>query len=433
MMAPSLREWFDRMVFAGFVCVVLFGQLLVGLEIITVRLDLFAVVLIVSMLQALLSALSFTGLMSVSGLLFLFQSSTRPHTETNNGATPVTAIVPVYKDASVLSTSVESLLESTHPVRVRIVCEPDDGPSIREANRLASLFEKVTVLENTRYPGTKAGAINYAVETSDTPYIGVFDADERVDPAFLEYAVAGLSEADVVQGRTVPRPDGVLESMAYYESVLLSYVGRRLLYILTGFRMAASRAVVFRRDAFDTVGGYDERMLTEDYYFGYQCYTADLSVQELLVAPSTIEGAHTVTDWWGQRKRWLRGYMQVLHRLVADATPPRTYRDILGIGICASSVFGGIMLISLLSKFLVLLVVGAGSFAVLPIAVVIGLSGTVRYLDYRRGTLDRLGFNWLVAPLLFPLYGFAAVKAVVEYGIDGAGEWYRVQKHSQRE
>jgi cellulose synthase/poly-beta-1,6-N-acetylglucosamine synthase-like glycosyltransferase len=429
----TLRDWFGRGVFIISVGGVLIGQLLVGLETVTVRLNFFVVVLVVSVLQALLSAISFTGFMSLSGVLFCAQSITGSDTAPSDDPTPITAIVPVYQDAAVLSTSVESLLESNYPVRVVIVCEPDDRPSVQEANRLASLSDSVTVLENTRYPGTKAGAINYAVESTDTLYIGVFDADERVDPTFLEHAAAGLDDADIVQGRTVPRPDGFLESMAYYESVLLSYVGRRMLYLLTGFRMAASRAVVFRREAFDAVGGYDESMLTEDYYFGYQCYTAGLSVRELLAAPSTIEGAHTVTDWWGQRKRWLRGYMQVLHRLIGDATPPRTYRDVLAIGICGSSVFGGVMLISLLSKFLVLLLVGAGSFAAVPVAVVTGISGIVRYLDYRRGTLGRPGIGWLAAPLLFPLYGFAAIKAVVEYLIDGAGNWYQVQKHSQSE
>lgn len=136
-------------------------------------------------------------------------------------------------------------------------CEPDDDASRRRARTLASAFENVTCLVNIRYPGTKAGAINYAAEVTGTDLLGVFDADESVDPRFVGAAVERLEEADVVQGRTVPRPDWIVESLADYESVLLSYTGRRLLYLRTGFRLAARRAVVVRRAALEATGGYD--------------------------------------------------------------------------------------------------------------------------------------------------------------------------------
>ncbi len=416
----------DQIIFSALAAAVIVGQLFLGFEIITVRLHF----VVVSVLQAFLATLSFTGFISLSGLFFLGQLVDRPRVPRVEASEAVTAIVPVYRDANVLSTSVTSLVASSHPVDVTVVCEPGDRPSIDEAERLAASFDAVSVLENTRYPGSKAGAINYAVEQTDAAYIGVFDADERVHPAFVEHAAARLEDVEIVQGRTVPRPDGLLESLAYYESVLLSYVGRRLLYAVTGFRMAASRAVLFRRDAFDAVGGYDPAMLTEDYYFGYQCYTAGLSVREQLHFPSTIESAHTVTDWWGQRKRWMRGYMQVLHRLAVDATTPRSYRSLLAVAICGSSVIGGVMLLSLPAKFLVLLGIGAGRLLAVPLGAVIAVAAAVRYLDYRRGTLDGMGLSWLLSPLLFPLYGFAAIKAVVEYTVEGAGEWYQVQKGS---
>jgi cellulose synthase/poly-beta-1,6-N-acetylglucosamine synthase-like glycosyltransferase len=40
--------------------------------------------------------------------------------------------------------------------------------------------------------------VNYAAEATDSEYLAVFDADERVDPRFLPAAVARLDDCDVV-------------------------------------------------------------------------------------------------------------------------------------------------------------------------------------------------------------------------------------------
>lgn len=443
----QIRRWLDRVGFVALSTGVFAVTALTGFEPVNVRLDLVVVIFAVEVLQAFLSSVAFAGFLVVSGLLFVHRllgepdplaaaESAPPVTDGTGGTDllarvepdPVTAIVPVYRDADVLDRSVSTLLESRHPVRVAVVCEPDDAASRRRARTLASAFENVTCLVNTRYPGTKAGAINYAAEVTGTDLLGVFDADESVDPRFVGAAVELLEEADVVQGRTVPRPDGIVESLAYYESVLLSYTGRRLLYLLTGFRMAASRAVVVRRSALEATGGYDPTMLTEDYYFAFQCYRSGCTVRELLRYPSTIEAAHTVTDWWGQRKRWMRGYAQVFHALVGGALRPRGYRDLLAAAICGNTLLGSILLISLLSKVLVLLLIGAGEFVLLPVVTVVTLSAGIRALDAWNGVVDGVGLAWLLSPLLFPLYGTVAAKALLEYLVGWKGDWYQVAK-----
>jgi cellulose synthase/poly-beta-1,6-N-acetylglucosamine synthase-like glycosyltransferase len=304
---------------------------------------------------------------------------------------------------------------------------------------------------NTRYPRSKAGAINYAAEVTESPYLAVFDADEAVHPDFVSGAVARLADHDVVQGRTVPQPTGAVEAIAYYESLLLSYASRRLLYLVTGFRMAASRAVVMRRGAFEAVGGYDQGMLTEDFDFAYRCYRERLDVTEYLAAPSRIDAAHTIRDWWGQRKRWMTGYAQVLHRLLLRIDPT-DYRSVLSAAICAGTVIGPALLLSVLSKFAVLFVVGANGALVLslfseysmhyaispvhvslvPIVAVIVSTAAVHLHDYRTGAVRKLDRHLPAVPLLFPLYGLAALKAVIEYFVSWDGEWYAAERDPDR-
>lgn len=423
-----LRRWLDRIGFVGVSSGVFLWGFVQGHYALTVRFEFAFAVLVVVLLQAVISSLLFSGFMSVSTLAFLWSLRRDPSQESATGGESVTAIVPVYDDAGVLHRSVESLLASNYEdLSVCIVCEPDDEASRRRAADLADR-DGVSSLVNDRYPGSKAGAINYAIEATDSDHVAVFDADELVDPSFVGEAVADLADHDVVQGRTVPQPTGLVEELAYYESVLLSYVARRALYLVTDFRMAASRAVVMRRDAIESIGGYDTEMLTEDFDFAYRCYTHRLDVSENLSSPSRIEAVHSLTDWWGQRKRWMTGYAQTLHKLVANLRPVTNYRNLLAAAICASTVVGSLLMLSLLSKFVVLFLVGAETLFLLPIMVVMGASALLRVHDWRTGAVDSLGWAWIVVPAVVPLYSLTAIKAVLEYVFSWDGAWYSVEK-----
>jgi len=429
--------------------------------------------------QAVVACLSISGLFCCSALV-LFGQLARSTTDESlpSGGPRVAAVVPVHRDAAALHRSVESLLASSYEdLHVYVVAEPGDEASIRRARESAT-DDRVTVLVNTRHSGSKAGAINYAAEETDEACLAVFDADERVHPQFVASAVAELDDCDVVQGRTVPEPDGAVETVAYYESVLLGDLSKRLLTTVTDFTMAASRSVVMRRAAFHRVGGYDPAMLTEDYDFAFRCYEAGLDVREQLACASTIEGAHTATDWWGQRKRWMTGYAQVLHNLLVDwsrpdpdpatrtdggeplriardrgstprtGSPPSTgssvrtgwtdrverrlrhYRTLLSPLICGASVVGNLFLLSLLSKAVVLVQFGALVWLALPAATLASVALALRVHDAHVGRFagNGVGVGWLFAPAVLPLYGLVAVKAAVEYPLSWDGEWYSVAK-----
>jgi cellulose synthase/poly-beta-1,6-N-acetylglucosamine synthase-like glycosyltransferase len=434
-----MAGWIDRIGFVGATTTVLVLGFLQGIQVRTVNLVVLAVAIEVVFLQAVLASATFTAFVGSSGVLLagrlLRQDRDAPDPPAD---ATLSAIVPVYRDADVLHRSVESLV-AARAESVTVVTEPDDAVSAERARALAAEYDAVSHCVNTSAPGSKAGAITHAIETAvDLPgdgadgatAIGVFDADERVAPGFLSRALATVAEgeADVVQGRTVPEPTGPIESIAYYESVLLSYAGRRLLYLLTDFRMAASRAVVFSPAAYRESGGYDETMLTEDFDFAYRCYKADLDVEECLAAPSRIEAAHSLTDWWGQRKRWMTGYAQVLARQFRGLLPPRQFRDCFAVAICASTVAGSVLMLTLLSKFLVLLLVAPEIVSLTPIAVAAGVALALRTIDAWRGHVDGVGWTWLLVPLVFPIYSLAAIKAVIEYPFTWDGEWYRVEK-----
>jgi hypothetical protein len=256
----------------------------------------------------------------------------------------IDAIVPAYRDAAVVDRCVESLLESDYDsVAVRVVVEPDDPRTRDRAEALATTHDAVTCLVNGN-PGSKAGAINHAVAESDADYVAVFDADEAVAPGFLPAAMAELvTGAAVFQGRRVPRPDGVVETLAYCERIVVQtgYAAGELF----GFTHCQSSSTAFTRAAFETVDGYDDK-LTEDIDFSHKCHRAGLDVTRRRDVANTMEAPHTLRDLWGQRKRWRIGHVEVVDgQLRETATGGFGADDVRSIGRAAGAVGAGAFLL----------------------------------------------------------------------------------------
>ncbi|MFA9517475.1 glycosyltransferase family 2 protein [Halopenitus sp. H-Gu1] len=339
---------------------------------------------------------------------------------------PVQAIVPAYRDADVLDASVSSLLENDYdPLSIAIVAEPDDDRTRRRAEELADKYDSVTCLLNES-PGSKATAINYAVKWSQADHFVVFDADERASPTFVSTAMGQLlGDADVFQGRRVPRPTGAVETLAYCERVVVQ--AGYLIGDLVGFTHCQSSATGFTREAIEAVGGFAD-VLTEDIYFSHQCYRADLTVVHNRRCTSSMEAPHTLFDLWGQRKRWRIGHVQVSHLRIREALSERpTFGDLVTVGRAVGAVLAGGALLILTAHVLLLALVDTGS-ALVPLACVFAMIGGVWSKDALEGRVGWPSWTIALAPLVYLGHGILTIKAVLEYVLTWEGEWYQVTK-----
>ncbi|WP_254767298.1 glycosyltransferase [Salinilacihabitans rarus] len=402
--------------------------LLHGTDVQRLTIDLFVVTVRFVFLEALSAVAAFTLFVALTGALLVREVWTpRDAVEPVAEGPPLTAIVPVYRDHRVLDTSVESLVESAYdPLDVVVVVEPNDDATRERARELASAHDAVEVLVNGD-PGSKAGAINYAVRETDAENVAVFDADEWIAPAFLAHAMGALADgADVFQGRRVPRPNGVVETVAYCERIV--FHASYKLVELFGFTNCRSSSTVMTREAFERVDGYDD-VLTEDLDFAHACYREGLDVRQARQCTNTMEAPHTLADLWGQRKRWRVGQIEVLHATVGDLLRGRIgRRGLLSLGRMCSSLFGSLVTLVLASKLLLLLVLDVESAFLIPFTVLVATIGLVAWRDARDVRIDGLRWSVLLAPLLYPAFGILTLKSLLEYGLTWDGRWYRVEK-----
>ncbi|USZ70436.1 glycosyltransferase [Natronosalvus halobius] len=410
-----------------------------GADIQTVTVELLLVTVQVVYLEALPAVVLFTAFLLATGALLLREvwASNDDDPRITDGP-PLEAIVPVYGDAETLPISVESLVESEYEnLAVTVVVEPNDEPTVSVACRLAARHDRVRCRVNGR-PGSKAGAINWAVAESDADHFAVFDADEWVDPAFLPRAMAELEgegegkdeadggDADVFQGRRVPRATGPVETLAYCERVL--FHSSYKLVELFGFANCRSSSTVFTREALERVGGFDD-VLTEDLAFAHDCYRAGCSVTQARQWTNTMEAPHTLRDLWGQRKRWRVGQVEVLHRTLREAlTEGIDRRGLVSIGRLTSALLGTLAVLLLAGKIALLLMLDTESALLVPVACLLALIGGVALRDVRDGRIDGLHWSACFVVFVVPAFGVLTLKAVLEYAISWNGEWYRVTK-----
>jgi len=349
----------------------------------------------------------------------------------------VEAIVPVYNDAGVMHRSVEALVDAEYDrLTVTIVTEPDDAASGDRADALAEQHETVAHLVNEERRGSKAGALNAAIEASDADVVAMFDADQEPHPMLVPHAVAALESGaagddggpGVARVRSLPDPSGgVVDSIAYYEYLLLYFLPQKVVATFLGLSFAGTRSVLVRRSVFDEVGLFAEGHLAEDLDFTHRCHQAGVAIAELLYYPTFEEPAHTLRDYWGQRVRWMTGQVEVSGSHLGNWRAMFDPDTLVSVLTLVGTLVAGVLLSVTVPKVALglvahPLVVGAG------LAGLYGVVLVTRAVDNRSAGTSGFGIGWLLLPVAFSLFGLVIVQVVLAYAVDRDVGWYSVEK-----
>jgi cellulose synthase/poly-beta-1,6-N-acetylglucosamine synthase-like glycosyltransferase len=183
-----------------------------------------------------------------------------------------------------------------------------------------------------------------------------------------------------------------------------------------------------KRQVFEDLDGYSEDVLTEDYDFTHRCYINGFDIVNI---PLPVENlaAHSLNDWWGQRKRWMTGYFQVFSRLLRETfSSYRGYRTVLSVLISGGSILGGFLMLTIVSKFIILFLLGFELVYGVPVAVIIFMALFFRLYDRKNNFVEETGFSWVFTPLIFPLFSLITIRSFAQFIFDRNQDWYRVEK-----
>jgi cellulose synthase/poly-beta-1,6-N-acetylglucosamine synthase-like glycosyltransferase len=234
--------------------------------------------------------------------------------------------VPVYNEPpDLVVETIRSLVSLDYPaLQVQVIDNNTIDESLwrpleAECARLRAEGHSVAFAHLPSWPGYKGGALNWGLQhlAPEVEVVGVVDADFVVDRDWLQATVPHFSDPSVAFVQT-PQDFRSWEDSGFYRAC---YVGFAYFFKVGMVSRARHNAIIFagtmgliRRSVLDEVGGWDERIITED---------AEISLRVLAkgyrsiyvprafgrgILPLTYEGLRK------QRFRWAFGGIQILRQ-----------------------------------------------------------------------------------------------------------------------
>lgn len=246
---------------------------------------------------------------------------------------PYTALIPLFREAAVVPDIVQALSAIDYPadrLQILFIAESID-PETQSALAAAALPPHMHVIVvPDGAPRTKPRALNFALGDATGDYIVVYDAEDLPEPDQLRRAVQRLQaapELGCVQARLNVHNPGeswftgqfAIEYTALFDCLLPALEKLRLPILLGG------TSNHFPRKVLEEVGGWDPFNVTEDADLGIRLARGGWRV-EVLDSTTWEEAPASFGVWLGQRKRWLKGWMQTY--LVHMRRPRRLLREL---------------------------------------------------------------------------------------------------------
>ncbi|MCU1622427.1 MAG: glycosyl transferase [Frankiales bacterium] len=242
-------------------------------------------------------------------------------------------IVPARHEQAVLAATLNKLRAMAHPdFEILVVVGHDDPETEQVARDVAAVSkDRVRVLVDDSVPKNKPKALNLALQHCTGAIVGVFDAEDDVDPRLLRVVDTAFRRhsAHVVQGG-VQLID--FRSSWYSMRNCLEYFfwfrSRLHLHARHGFIPLGGNTVFVRTDLLRAVGGWDADCLAEDCELGVRLSALGAKVA-VAYDPHLVtreETPHRIRDLVKQRTRWNQGFLQVLHKGLWRDLPTRRQR-----------------------------------------------------------------------------------------------------------
>ena len=231
---------------------------------------------------------------------------------------PYTVLVPLYREANVVGQLVQHLRTLDYPLTkldIRLLIEADDAETVA-ALRAEDLPPYFTVIAMPAVaPRTKPKALNAGLLGAWGDLVTIFDAEDLPDRDQLRRAAAHFAAADrrvaCLQAR-LRIDNGGINMLTGFFALEYEALFRRFLPMLQRLRLPiplGGTSNHVRRDVLDAIGGWDPYNVTEDADLGFRMIRFGFRV-EVLDSDTWEEAPIAVWDWFHQRSRWYKGWIQ---------------------------------------------------------------------------------------------------------------------------
>jgi len=242
-------------------------------------------------------------------------------TNTNPHEKMISVIIPAYNEEKVIKNILSDLLSQNYKnFEIIVVAHNCTDNTVKKAKEIIN--QKIKVIEyNTEKIG-KALALNKGLNEAKGELIAQFDADNRIkDLDFLKKAASYFEDINIngIQSEVVAsNPNSSFVSfmvdLEYEIFKEISYYGRAALGLNC---ILAGTGVILRKKDLLEIGGWNN-YLVEDFELSTRY---SLKKKRIIFASDIKVYDEKPTTWYEmirQRKRWIKGYLQVFLKNITN-------------------------------------------------------------------------------------------------------------------
>lgn len=244
-----------------------------------------------------------------------------PSGNQNLGYEPtVSILIPAHNEENVIGKLLEKMTELSYPKEKLEVILVDDASSDNTgkiAEEYAKKYKFIKVLHRDGGIGGKGkpAALNAGFRQSTGEIVICFDADYLPNSGIIIKLVEKFADPNVgaVQGRPVVLNESknIVTRLIALERIGGYRVDQEARDILGLIPQFGGTVGGFRRSILESLGGFDESMLTEDTDLTFQVLLAGYKTRYAEDAECYEEAVDSWKAYWHQRHRWAKGHMQV--------------------------------------------------------------------------------------------------------------------------
>ena len=231
---------------------------------------------------------------------------------------PVSIIVPSFNEGVVIESSIRSLLNLQYPaLEILVIDDGSTDDTYARAKRYEGRHGATVVRVETKKNGGKGDALNYGIDLATGDFVLTVDADSRLEPASLLYAVQHFKDPEVaaVAGNVkVGNRHNLLTKMQALEYIEGLNMVRRSQGFFSAVNIIPGPLGLFRRTVLKEIGGYELDTFAEDCDITIKLLIHRYKIEYEPYAITWTEAPETMRDFFKQRYRWTRGILQSLRK-----------------------------------------------------------------------------------------------------------------------
>lgn len=266
-------------------------------------------------------------------LAYLSGQKTTTLQTTNVGTPSITIQLPIYNEKYVAKRLVDAVCNFDYPknkMRIMVLDDSDDDTVKLLEDAVETHKKQGFNIEHIRRgtrSGYKAGALKYAMESTDTEYVAIFDADFIPPDWFLKRAIPHFAKSNIglVQcrwGHVNENYSAITKAQALSLDFhfLIEQKAKSNSNLFMNFNGTAG---IWKRSCIEDAGGWHTATLVEDLDLSYRAQMKGwkcIFIQDIVVnaeLPVQMNAAKR------QQFRWAKGSIQCAVKLLMDIASKR--------------------------------------------------------------------------------------------------------------